>query len=74
MSAFGHKGKNTVGRCGKLVQHRDQAAFFERVVDPASPWIHIVEHRGFEAIAGVVQDLADGVSDPAEGAIGVIAR
>ena len=52
----------------------DQKAFFERVVDPASPWIRIVEHRGFEAIAGVVRDLADGVSDPAEGAIGVIAR
>ncbi|WP_428149538.1 DUF2855 family protein [Brevundimonas sp.] len=52
----------------------DQAAFFERVVDPASPWIRIVEHRGFEAIGEVVRDLADGVSDPAEGAIGVIAR
>ena len=52
----------------------DQRAFFERVVDAASPWIYIVEHRGLEAIAGVVQDLADGVSDPAEGAIGVIDR
>ena len=52
----------------------DQAAFFERVVDPASPWIRIVEHRGFEAIADVVRELADGASDPAEGAIGVIAR
>ena len=52
----------------------DQAAFFERVVDPASPWIRIVEHRGFDAIAEVVRDLADGASDPAEGAIGVIAR
>lgn len=52
----------------------DQAAFFEHVVDPASPWIRIVEHRGFDAIAEVVRDLADGASDPAEGAIGVIAR
>ncbi len=52
----------------------DQKAFFERVVDPASPWIRIVEYRGLEAIAGVVRDLADGVSDPAEGAIGVIDR
>ncbi|MGV3580519.1 DUF2855 family protein [Brevundimonas sp.] len=52
----------------------DQKTFFERVVDPASPWIRIVEHKGFEAIAGVVRDLADGVSDPAEGAIGVIDR
>ncbi|MFC5343133.1 DUF2855 family protein [Brevundimonas staleyi] len=52
----------------------DQKTFFERVVDPASPWIRIVEHRGFEAIADVVRDLADGVSDPAEGAIGVIDR
>ncbi|WGM31321.1 DUF2855 family protein [Brevundimonas sp. NIBR11] len=52
----------------------DQKAFFERVVDPASPWIRIVEHHGFAAIADVVRDLADGVSDPAEGAIGVISR
>ncbi len=26
----------------------DQRRFFERVVDPASPWIRIVEHRGLE--------------------------
>lgn len=52
----------------------DQRTFFERVVDPASPWIRIVEHRGFPAIAEVVRDLADGVADPAEGAIGVIER
>lgn len=52
----------------------DQAAFFERVVDPASPWVRIVEHAGLDAIADVVRDLADGVSDPAEGAIGVIDR
>ena len=52
----------------------DQKTFFERVVDPASPWIRIVEHHGLQAAATVVRDLADGVSDPAEGAIGVIAR
>lgn len=52
----------------------DQRTFFERVADPASPWIRIVEHQGFPAIAEVVRDLADGASDPAEGAIGVIAR
>ncbi|WP_309628549.1 DUF2855 family protein [Brevundimonas sp.] len=52
----------------------DQAAFFERVVDPASPWIRIVEHHGLEAAALVVRDLADGVSDAAEGAIIRIAR
>lgn len=47
----------------------DQKAFFERVVDPASPWIRIVEHRGLEAAAGVVRALADGKSDAAEGAV-----
>lgn len=52
----------------------DQAAFFERVVDPASPWIRIVEHQGLEAAALVVRDLADGVSDAAEGAIVRITR
>lgn len=52
----------------------DQRAFFERVVDPVSPWIHIVEHGGLEAARGVIRDLADGVSDPMEGAIVRIAR
>lgn len=52
----------------------DQAAFLERAVDPAAPWIRIVEHRGLEAAAGVVRSLADGVSDPAEGAIVRIIR
>ena len=52
----------------------DQAAFFERVVDPAAPWIRIVEHHGLEAAALVVRDLADGVSDASEGAIVRIAR
>jgi len=47
----------------------DQRAFFERVVDPASPWIRIVEHQGLDAAARVVRSLADGVSDPLEGAI-----
>ena len=45
----------------------DQTAFFARVVDPASPWIRIVEGDGFEAAARVIRDLADGRSDPAEG-------
>ena len=52
----------------------DQSRFFERVVDPASPWIRIVEHQGLEAAAGVVRSLADGRSDPAEGAIVRIVR
>ncbi len=47
----------------------DQRAFFERVVDPASPWIRIVEHGGLAAAQGVIRDLADGVADPIEGAI-----
>ncbi|MDB5421413.1 MAG: hypothetical protein JWR59_1360 [Brevundimonas sp.] len=47
----------------------DQRAFFERVVDPTSPWIRIVEHQGLEAAAGVVRALADGKSDAAEGAV-----
>ena len=52
----------------------DQKRFFERVVDPASPWIRIVEHQGLDAAAGVVRALADGASDPAEGAIVRLAR
>jgi len=47
----------------------DQRAFFERVVDPVSPWIHITEHQGLENASQVVRALADGVSDPAEGAV-----
>jgi len=47
----------------------DQKTFFARVVDPASPWIRIVEHQGLEAAADVVQALAKGRADPAEGAI-----
>jgi hypothetical protein len=47
----------------------DQKAFFERVVDPASPWIRIVEHQGLEAAAAVVRALADGKSDAVEGAV-----
>lgn len=47
----------------------DQRAFFERVIDPVSPWIRIVEHHGLEAAAKVVRTLADGRSDAAEGAI-----
>lgn len=52
----------------------DQATFFERVVDPAAPWIRIVEHQGLDAAAVVVRDLADGVSDAAAGAIVRITR
>ena len=46
---------------------RDQAAFFQQVVDPANPWIRIVEGEGLAAAARVTRDLADGRSDPAEG-------
>lgn len=52
----------------------DQKRFFERVVDPVSPWIRIIEYPGLDAAAGVVRALADGASDPAEGAIVRIAR
>ena len=47
----------------------DQKTFFERVVDPAAPWIRIVEHDGLEAASTVVRALADGKADPAEGAV-----
>lgn len=47
----------------------DQRAFFERVVDPAAPWIRIVEHQGLDQAAAVVRALADGRSNPAEGAV-----
>jgi len=52
----------------------DQKAFFQRAVDPVSPWIRIVEHQGLEAAAQVVRALADGRGDPAEGAVVRIAR
>lgn len=52
----------------------DQRRFFEKVVEPVSPWIRIVEHRGLDNAAGVVRALADGVSDAAEGAIVRIVR
>lgn len=52
----------------------DQKAFFERVVDPASPWIHIVEHQGLEAASQVVRALADGKADASEGAIVRLSR
>lgn len=52
----------------------DQKTFFQRVVDPASPWIRIVEHPGLDAAPDVVRALADGASDPAEGAMVRIVR
>lgn len=52
----------------------DQRAFFERVIDPASPWIRIIEHQGLSEAAKVVRALADGVSDAAEGAVVRIVR
>jgi hypothetical protein len=52
----------------------DQRDFFERVIDPASPWIRIVEHHGLDEAAKVVRALADGVSDAAEGAVVRIMR
>lgn len=52
----------------------DQKTFFARVIDPASPWISIVEHQGLETAAKVVRALTDGVSDPAEGAVVRISR
>lgn len=45
----------------------DQLAFYRRSVDPARPWIRLVEEPGLEAAARVVRDLADGRSDPAVG-------
>lgn len=52
----------------------DQKTFFARVVDPASPWITIVEHQGLEGAAAVVRALADGKADAAEGAIVRLSR
>ena len=52
----------------------DQRAFFERVIDPAAPWIRIVEHQGLGEAARVVRALADGVSDAVEGAVVRIVR
>lgn len=44
------------------------------MIDPASPWVRIVEHQGLEAAGGVVASLANGGADPAEGAIVRLAR
>lgn len=52
----------------------DQKTFFEHVVDPANPWIRIVEHHGLDAAADVIRALADHGGDPAEGAVVRIAR
>lgn len=52
----------------------DQRGFFERVVDPASPWIRIQEYKGLAAARRVIRDLADGVADPRQGAIVRIVR
>jgi len=52
----------------------DQRTFFERVIDPAAPWIRIVEHQGLDDAARVVRALADGVSDAAEGAVVRLSR
>jgi hypothetical protein len=49
--------------------YEDQRAFFERVIDPVSPWIRIVEHQGLEGAAEVVRALAKGASDASEGAV-----
>src|SRR5690606_24318869 len=48
--------------------------FFFGATCPAAPWIRIVELRGLEAAATVVRALADGRSDPAEGAVVRLAR
>lgn len=52
----------------------DQRSFFQRVIDPDSPWIEITEYRGLERAAEVVRQLATGSSNPAQGAIVRIVR
>lgn len=52
----------------------DQKTFFRHVTDPTHPWITIVEHRGLDAAAGVVRNLADHGGDPAEGTVVRLAR
>ncbi|MFM9898347.1 DUF2855 family protein [Sphingorhabdus sp.] len=68
-----HREKGTLPAFLERFQS-DQRGFFERVVDSAAPWIHISEHKGLEAAASVIRDLAAGAADPMQGAIVRIAR
>lgn len=54
--------------------YADQRDFFERVIDPNSPWIHITAYDGLAEAAKVVRQLADGATDPSKGAIVRIKR
>jgi hypothetical protein len=44
-----------------------QRAFLQRVSDPSKPWMKLVEHRGFEAAAALVKDMASGRVNPSDG-------
>lgn len=44
-----------------------QRAFIRRVSDPERPWLRIVEHRGFEAAARLISELAVGRVEPLDG-------
>lgn len=44
-----------------------QLAFIRRVRDPASPWMQVAEHRGFEAAQALITDMHAGRIDPLQG-------
>lgn len=49
-----------------------QRAFIARVADPARPWMKVVEHRGFQAAAALIGELASGRVDPNIGHVVVL--
>lgn len=46
-----------------------QRAFIKRIADPESPWMKLVEHRGFDAAAKLIRSLVSGHVDPSDGHI-----
>lgn len=49
-----------------------QARFFARAGDASNPWIEIVESRGYDAAARIIEDLHAGRADPMQGHIVVM--
>jgi hypothetical protein len=49
-----------------------QRAFIARVADPKRPWMKVVEHRGFQAAAGLIGEMASGRIDPNIGHVVVL--
>jgi hypothetical protein len=44
-----------------------QRAFIQRVANPSKPWMKLVEHKGFDAAAALLKDMAEGRVNPSDG-------